>query len=168
MSTKLKVIPRLLFTFCFDRDHYRLALDNRHNDFPASNWLLDILRARNLPTADGKIYHFGLILGDAYKDEDRVDENIDADAMAAGAMTPPALAAYYLAEKINAATLARLGLREIILMHEPIVDLRPTQNKFRIGLCFEENGKSRMEACYGRIGGGWLSKTGFVYSIANP
>lgn len=147
----------------------QLIAEGEQTDFPLSKWLEKILimgKEKILFTPQHTL-SFGFIRGNEYQDEERFSETIDADALRSGGHLPMAGDAFILGCKIKPATLKDLGLRTFVLMHEPMTDLCFTRDKFRLGLCFESNGKHRLEACYGRVGGGRFPDTGFVY-LMNP
>jgi hypothetical protein len=163
--TKFRVsLKPLIMADATGRDTLELIRETKQTAFPTSDWLSKIIakKKEEIIFSPGHTLSFGFIRGNEYEDDERMSAKIDEDAMRDGGRRPLVGDIFSFVGKIKPEKLKEQGLRTLVLMHEPITDLRFTEEKFRIGLCLE-NDKGKLEACYGQIGGGWLRDTGFVY-----
>lgn len=91
------------------------------NGYRVSGWAADVMRKPAFVPTKGKVYHLGLIKGEEFSDAERTTKNIRAEAARRGWLIPPVETAPLLREAVSDDEIERLGLRWLVVMHEPVV-----------------------------------------------
>lgn len=131
-------------------------------DYRVGECATDVMRKPAFVTTSGQIYRLGLIKGRGFSDNERTTENIRAEAVCRGWLTPPAEVAPLLRETVSDEEIERLDLWWLVVMHEPIVDSRGGAGL--LNLCRSGGGRW-LDAGYGKPDYRWGREDGFVFLL---
>ncbi|OGY58248.1 MAG: hypothetical protein A3H67_03970 [Candidatus Buchananbacteria bacterium RIFCSPLOWO2_02_FULL_46_11b] len=81
-----------------------------------------LIHGKKFVATNGITYKLALIMGDEFKDDDRITSNIRAEAAKHGYVDPPMELALYVREMFSDEDLEQIGLWALIIMHEAVAD----------------------------------------------
>ena len=81
-----------------------------------------LIHGKKFVATNGITYKLALIMGDEFKDDDRITSNIRAEAAKHGYVAPPMELALYVREMFSDEDLEQIGLWALIIMHEAVAD----------------------------------------------
>ncbi|MDD5566642.1 MAG: hypothetical protein PHH01_00405 [Patescibacteria group bacterium] len=116
-------IPNTIVITTNGRNGEQLIFDLRRQGNTIGRYAEGILYSTLLIVSNGKMYTLVIIPGDGFVDSQRTNQNIRAAAVARSYQTPPMELAPYLREKFSDEDLEQMGVRALILMHEPVAGL---------------------------------------------
>jgi len=130
--------------------------------FRVGDYAKQLLRNVKFVSTNGITYTLAIILSDEFEDADRTNEKIRAAAYKRGYVDPSVELGPYLRERFSYEDLKKMGLWELILMHEAIAasvgDLR------LLGVDRNDDGRW-LDAYYGRPDDGWGREVGFMFLV---
>ncbi len=117
-------VPRIFYvtTLGISGEDWIPRLENAHYNF--GYHVKQFHRDKKFIATNGVMYKLIVIKGDEFEDEKRITSNIREEARRRGYATPTAEMAPYLREAISDGDLKAMGLKLLVVMHEPIEDSR--------------------------------------------
>lgn len=160
-KTSTTILP--IFTIYSDgRTAETLVRDLEQKGFRVSASAEDMMGKPQFVTTRGTTYSIGFIRGNEFTDAERITKNIRKEAKRRGWLSPPAECAPLAREQISDKNLKRMGLRCLVMMHEPIEDFGGIPKL--LGLDCSVGGRW-LRPCYGRPDGWWSRRFGFGFLI---
>ena len=135
-------------------------LDNK--GFRIGYYAESVLRSPDFKPTTGTVYNCAVIKGELFSDEDRITQNIHAEADRRKLGKPNAEVACLMREKFSDEDIKAMGLRWLVAMHEPIKDSGGSPNL--LGAC-NIDGSHELSAYYSRHDGRYLRGLGFVFLV---
>lgn len=90
--------------------------------FEVGEWANQLLNSPDFKPTSGVTTEIVILKGDLWEDEERMTENIRAEAAKRGLVAPNAEVACLIRELLTDKEIEEMGLRFIVTMHEPIKD----------------------------------------------
>ena len=121
-----------------------------------------LLLGEKFVATNGLPYRLALITGDEFEDDQRTNEKIRAEAAERGYLDPPVELAPYVREMFSNEDLEQMGLRILVIMHQPIAD---SDGSLRLlGLDHRDGGRW-LDAFRGNPGFRWRRDRGFLFLV---
>lgn len=113
-------VPKFFEITTNDRSGQRHIMDLYSQGYHVDGITREVLYSNKFVATNGVTSKLALIMGDEFKDEQRTDENIRAEAAKRGYLDPPVELSPYVREMFSDEDLEQTGLSTLVVMHQPV------------------------------------------------
>ncbi len=133
------------------------------NGFRVEDYAKQVLRSPDFKPTSGVTTEVAVLKGELFTDKDRITDKIRAEADKRKLSKPNAEVACLIREKFTDKDLEAMGLRYIVVMHDPIKN--SFDDLYLLFACRSGDGRSMAADCI-FPGGGWVSGSGFAFAVS--